>query len=198
MQRRAFQYYCCEVGDMKKASSIFLRTQITRNDVIHLSRWMSDARVTRFLNEQASISAELDVLCYAVPEPLLALRLSGSGRFYIVSSAAGEPIGFLSLKPARNAVDWEIVVAIGNASLWGRGCGAHALRLALNENFLERESPIKRITAKIHRQNSRSIRLFSHMSFQFDGESGDYLLYSLTGSAYLAMGSETRTPRFPE
>lgn len=177
---------------MKKASSIFLRKQITRNDVIHLSRWMSDPRITRFLNEQSSISGELDALCYAVPEPLLALRLSGKGRFYIVSAAAGEPIGFLSLNPTRKTGDWEIVLAIGDASLWGRGCGAHALRLALNECFLSRESPVWRITAKIHRQNSRSIRLFSHMSFQFDGQSGDYLLCSLTGSAYQAMCREAR------
>lgn len=49
--RRAFKYFYCEVSDMKKAASIFLRAEIEMNDIELLIRWMKNPNVTRYLNE---------------------------------------------------------------------------------------------------------------------------------------------------
>ena len=49
--RRAFKYFYCEVSDMKKAASIFLRAEIEMNDIELLIRWMKNPNITRYLNE---------------------------------------------------------------------------------------------------------------------------------------------------
>lgn len=49
--RRAFKYFYCEVSDMKKAASIFLRAEIEMNDIELLIRWMKNPNVTQYLNE---------------------------------------------------------------------------------------------------------------------------------------------------
>ena len=49
--RKAFKYFYCEVSDMKKAASIFLRAEIEMNDIELLIRWMKNPNVTRYLNE---------------------------------------------------------------------------------------------------------------------------------------------------
>ena len=157
---------------MKKAASIFLRSEVTKHDIAQLSRWMEDSDVTRYLNEHAAISRELDALLLDVPEPLLAQRLSAGGRFYVVSLRCGRPIGFLSLRRMRAAGDWEIIAAIGESELWGSGFGARALRLALQEAFYSRDSGIARLFATIHHENARSMRLFLHAGFAPDGEAG--------------------------
>ena len=61
---------------MKKAASIFLRSEVTKQDIAQLSRWMEHPAVTRYLNEHAAVSRSLDALLYEVPEPLLRQRLS--------------------------------------------------------------------------------------------------------------------------
>ena len=159
---------------MKKAASIFLRSDVTKHDIAQLSRWMENTAVTRYLNEHAAISRDLDALLYDVPEPLLAQRLSAGGRFYFVSLRCGRPIGFLSLRRMRAAGDWEIVATIGEPALWGEGFGARALRLALQEAFYARDSGIARLYATIHRENTRSLRLFLHAGFAQEGEAGAY------------------------
>ena len=52
--RRAFKYFYCEVSDMKKAASIFLRAEIEMNDIELLIRWMKNPNVTRYLNEDTN------------------------------------------------------------------------------------------------------------------------------------------------
>ena len=49
--RRTFKYFYCEVSDMKKAASIFLRAEIEMNDIELLIRWMKNPNVPRYLNE---------------------------------------------------------------------------------------------------------------------------------------------------
>ena len=53
--RRAFKYFYCEVSDMKKAASIFLRAEIEMNDIELLIRWMKNPNVTRYLNEDPNV-----------------------------------------------------------------------------------------------------------------------------------------------
>ena len=53
---RAFKYFYCEVSDMKKAASVFLRTEMTLRDVELLSQWMENPIITRYLNEMPGVS----------------------------------------------------------------------------------------------------------------------------------------------
>ena len=174
---------------MKKAASIFLRSEITKRDVLSMSRWMQNPDVTRFLNEHVSISCALQTMAETTPEPMLAMRLNRDARFYIVSLHSGEPIGYVSLRPVREEGEREIVVVIGEESLWGHGCGAHAIRLALAECFLRREMQTHRLIATIHRENARSIRLFTHAGFSRVEEAGACLQFSLSREAFFSRSS---------
>lgn len=165
---------------MKKAASIFLRSDVTKQDITHLSRWMERPEVTRYLNEHAHISHALDTLLWDVPEPLLGQRLSSGGRFSMISLRCGRPIGFLSLRRMDTPGDWEIVTAIGEPTLWGAGFGARALRLALQEAFYPRDTPVQRVFATIHHNNLRSMRLFLHAGFVHCGETGACARLSIT------------------
>ena len=169
---------------MKKAASIFLRSDVTKHDIERLSRWMEQREVTRYLNESAQISRALTELSAEVPEPLLGQRLAAGGRFYFVSLRCLRPIGFISLRRMRTCGDWEIVAAIGEPALWGAGYGARALRLALQEAFVPRDTHIQRLYATIHRENTRSLRLFLHAGFVSAGETGTCMRLSMTRDAY--------------
>ena len=79
--RRAFKYFYCEVSDMKKAASVFLRTEMTLRDVELLSQWMENPIITRYLNEMPGVSDSLRDLAGKIPAPLLALRFNQEGRF---------------------------------------------------------------------------------------------------------------------
>jgi RimJ/RimL family protein N-acetyltransferase len=171
---------------MKKAASIFLRSEVTKHDIAQLARWMENADVTRYLNEHAAISRELDALLTQVPEPLLTQRLSAGGRFYFVSLRCGRPIGFLSLRRLRQAGDWEIVATIGEPALWGAGFGARALRLALMEAFYPRDCEIARLIATIHRENTRSLRLFLHAGFTRTNSAGTYEKLAIDRAQFFA------------
>lgn len=169
---------------MKKAASIFLRSDVTKHDIERLSLWMEQREVTRYLNESAQISRTLLELSTEVPEPLLGQRLASGGRFYFVSLRCLRPIGFISLRRMRTCGDWEIVAAIGEPALWGAGYGARALRLALQEAFVPRDTHIQRLFATIHRENTRSMRLFLHAGFVSAGEAGACMRLSMTRDAY--------------
>ena len=53
--RRAFKCFYCEVSDMKKAASIFLRTDSTLRDVDRMIRWMENPNITKYRNEDPCI-----------------------------------------------------------------------------------------------------------------------------------------------
>ena len=174
---------------MKKAASIFLRSEVTKQDLMQLSHWMEHPVVTRYLNEHTAVSRSLDALLDEVPEPLLKQRLCSGGRFYFVSLRCGRSIGFISLKRMPTAGDYEIVTAIGEPALWGAGFGARALRLALQEAFYPRDSAVRRVFATIHRENTRSLRLFLHAGFERAGEAGTCQRLVLSKEAFLRVKS---------
>lgn len=116
---------------MKKAASVFLCTEMTLRDVELLSQWMENPIITRYLNEMPGVSDSLRDLAGKIPAPLLALRFNQEGRFFLVCEKDGEAIGFVKLRPLQSRGTHEIVYAIGEESLWGRGYGKGAVRSAL-------------------------------------------------------------------
>ena len=69
---------------MKKAASVFLRTEIYPEDIPLLIRWMENPHVTRYLNEDENIAASLRTLARSVPAPMLTWRFNQGGRFFLI------------------------------------------------------------------------------------------------------------------
>ena len=173
--RRAFKYFYCEVSDMKKAASVFLRGDICRRDLELMALWLEKPQITRYLNEHASVVYDLTRLADTVPEPMLGYHLNRQGRFFIICCAEGDAIGFVKL--ARTAIpgEYEIVYAIGEDSLWGFGYGKAAIHKALSLAFSQPE--VRSVVAKIDPCNVRSRRLASACGFQEVGQEGSLLLF---------------------
>ena len=142
---------------MRKAASVFLRSEVRRNDVNNLIYWLKNPAVTRFLNEERDISASLEALADRVPEPMLGYHLNRFGRFLLICTPEDGSIGFVKLSANRTSGSWEVVYAIGDDMLWGRGYGEAAIRQAVR--WAARELNAVELTAKISPRNLRSARL---------------------------------------
>lgn len=168
---------------MKKAASVLLRTEMTLRDVELLSQWMETPIITRYLNEMPGVSDSLRDLAGKIPAPLLALRFNQEGRFFLVCEKDGEAIGFVKLRPLQSRGTHEIVYAIGEESLWGRGYGKGAVRSALSAAFMD--SRAERVIARIDPENTRSIRSVCACGFSRCGKEGKLHLCGLTQERYL-------------
>ena len=162
-------------------STIQLKSEITPDDLTALERWMNSAAVTRYLNEHRQISAHLRAVREA-RLPVLTPLFNRDGRFWMIC-AEGAPVGFLraAYRP-DNAV--ELVVAIGEERMWGRGLGRHGVQAGLQRVFFE----MRREEAVVHiaRGNVRSERLFVGSGFAHAREVGGSTQYRLTLGEYIA------------
>ena len=156
---------------------------MTLRDVELLSQWMENPNITRYLNEMPGASDSLRDLAGKISAPLLALRFNQEGRFFLVCEKDGEAIGFVKLRPLQSRGMHEIVYAIGEESLWGRGYGKGAVRSALSAAFLD--SRAERVIARIDPENTRSIRSVCTCGFSRCGKEGKLRLYGLTQERYL-------------
>ena len=163
---------------MKKAASVFLRGDICRRDLELLAGWLENPRVTRYLNEQASVVRTLTRLIDTVPEPLLGYHLNRQGHFFMICSPEGSAIGFVSLVRTITPGEYEIVYAIGDHCLWGLGYGEAAIHKALLLAF--RELDADSVIAKINPGNLRSRRLAHACGFQEAGTCGTLGLFRAT------------------
>ena len=89
----------------------------------------------------------------------------------------------MKLRPLQSRGTHEIVYAIGEESLWGRGYGKGAVRSALSAAFLD--SRAERVIARIDPENTRSIRSVCACGFSHCGKEGKLHLYDLTQERYL-------------
>ena len=162
-------------------STIQLKNEITPDDLHALERWMSNGAVTRYLNEHSRISAHLRAVREA-RLPVLTPLFNQDGRFWMIC-ADNAPVGFLraAYRP-NNAV--ELVVAIGEARMWGQGIGRRGVQAALAQVFFE----MRREKAVVHiaRGNVRSERLFAGCGFSYVCEAGGSAQYHLTLGEYIA------------
>ena len=163
---------------MKKAASVFLRAQITAQDVDLLIQWLEDPQVTRYLNEESCAADELRSLLRSVPEPLYGMRLSREGRFCIACGEDGSAVGFVRLVRCGAAGEYEIVFAVGRTQLWGNGYGSAAVRAAVNTAFFELRA--SRIIANIYAENLRSMAVVRACGFVCERADGPLHRYVLT------------------
>lgn len=168
---------------MKKAASIFLRAEIEPRDIELLIHWMGNPHITQYLNEEPSVIRSLRQLLLTVPAPMLTFHFNRGGRFFLACRNNGDTIGFVKLRELPERGAYEIVYAIGEETIWGRGYGEGAVRSALAMVFGEWRG--RKVIAKIYPGNQRSIRSAHACGFRQTGSDGRLLLYGITMEEYL-------------
>lgn len=167
---------------MIKASSVFLRDEITLHDTKKLAQWLEDHDVRQYLNEKKNVSLSLRQFS-SHDVPFLTYSFHQGGRFYMVCRKEDSPIGFVRFVPDHKGNGHEIVIVIGEKKIWGNGYGAYTLYKCLKLAFFEWRT--RKVTANIHNDNTRSIRLFTKIGFRVEKELPDMKRYSVTFDDFL-------------
>lgn len=160
---------------------VTLRTELREEDLLLMIRWMSNEHVSRFLNEHQSITSQLKQV-YDARLPVFAPLFNRGGRFFMLCTGREQPIGFLRMAdmPGNAA---ELVIAVGEESMWGQGYGSADLAEALKAAFFELRKEL--IIAHIHNANDRSRRLFTGYGFAPCAEGREMTRYRLSLDGYL-------------
>jgi len=167
---------------MKKAASVFLRADINEKDVNCLLDWLNDPKITQFLADGKNSVNDVHHLINNIPKHLWRMSLNRGGCFYMVD-CDDMPIGFVRL-PVINKETYEIVVALGEKKLWGKGYGTLALKKCLNIAFFEHRA--RRIIASIYPQNIRSLHVFEKLNFRRQEKCSSVIRYVLTYDQFIA------------
>lgn len=159
---------------------INLNQEVYRHDVYKMIDWLKDNEVSRFLNEERGVVTSLHNLVDMSTIPILTQHFNRNGTFYMIEFK-DDAVGYIKLVPKGNKV--EIVITIGNREKWGQGIGTVALKKAITEAFLNYKA--NEIVAKIHKDNSRSKKLFKKAGFNMEESLEVENLYSLTFKEYV-------------
>lgn len=160
---------------------VSLRPEVTRSHAMMLMDWLADERVTRYLNESRDVSRSIAEAMDRTRMPILTqLFNQEDGRFFMVHDRNDAPAGFVRL--IKSGPGCEIVLAIGNNETWGRGLGSSAIREALKIAFLGMRA--ENVIAKVHPQNSRSLKAFERFGFRSANATATALSLSLTARRY--------------
>lgn len=164
-----------------KEPFIFLSDEITRANAYDLIRWLKDDEVRKFLSDTHDVCADIERVVNKVNMPVLTHLFNQNGRFYMAYDRDGRPVGFIRLI-IRNA-ETEIVIVVGDRYNWGKRLGTSTIQESLKIAFFELRS--KRVVAKIHKDNIRSIRAFISTGFKLSHESAMTKSFSITMEEYL-------------
>jgi RimJ/RimL family protein N-acetyltransferase len=168
---------------MERAASIFLRADITGKDAGNIIDWLENVKITQYLNEDKNAVRDISCLLDNTPVHLLTYHFNRFGRFYVISKKDGNSIGFVKLKEIHTDSVFEIVVAIGNENIWGKGYGSKAVSEALKMVFFEWRA--KKVIANIHAENKRSMRVFEKNGFIRESEGINSFKYEITINQFL-------------
>lgn len=168
---------------MKKATSIFLRSEIEPRDIELLIHWMENPHITQYLNEKPNIVYSLRQLLLTIPAPMLTFHFNQKGHFFLVCRTTSDAIGFVKLQELPGYGSYEIVYVIGEERLWRLGYGEGAIRSALATVFGEWGG--KNVIAKIHPKNLRSIHCVYACGFRQQSSTGNLLRYGITADEYI-------------
>ena len=160
---------------------VALRSELNENDLKLLIRWMSNEHIYRFLNEHQQITSQLKQI-YDARLPVFTPLFNRNGRFFMICTGGGQAIGFLRMQYAPNNAA-ELVVAIGEENMWGKGYGRASLMEALKIAFLELRR--EKMISHIYSENTRSRQMFLNCGF-VPTKAGEKLWeYELTLDDYL-------------
>lgn len=167
---------------MKKAASVLLRADINEKDANCLLDWLNDPETTQFLVDGKNSVSDVRYLINNIPKHLWRMCLNGRGCFYMVD-CDDMPIGFVRLS-VINKETYEVVIALGEKKLWGKGYGTLALKKCLNIAFFEHR--VRRIIANIYPQNTRSLHVFEKLNFRQQEKCSSVIRYALTYDQFIA------------
>ena len=142
-------------------STVKLDQEVYRSDAEKIAEWLSDEEIVSHLNEEESVCDNIIKTVNRVNMPILTHLFNNNGRFFTIKNLYGT-IGFLRLVPKRK--ETEIVIAVGEKKLWGKGIGYRAVFEALKKAFFDMRS--EKVVAKIKKDNERSRKLFKKIGFK--------------------------------
>nr|CAD6410013.1 GNAT family acetyltransferase [Rhizobium sp. Q54] len=145
---------------------ISLRPEITRTHAFTLMNWMEDERVTRYLSDSSSVSRFIEQAVDRAQMPILTHLFNQGGRFFMAYDRSDRPVGFVRL--VKSGADCEIVLVVGEHDNWGQGLGGSTIREGLKLAFLDMRA--ENVVAKIHPNNTRSLRGFERCGFHLQRE----------------------------
>ncbi|CAD7024501.1 GNAT family acetyltransferase [Pseudorhizobium endolithicum] len=145
---------------------ISLRPEITRTHAFTLMNWMKDERVTRYLSDSSSVSRFIEQAVDRAQMPILTHLFNQGGRFFMAYDRSDRPVGFVRL--VKSGADCEIVLVVGEHDNWGQGLGGSTIREGLKLAFLDMRA--ENVVAKIHPNNTRSLRGFERCGFHLQRE----------------------------
>lgn len=160
---------------------ISLCPEITRANALNLMDWLSDEDVVRHLSDSRHVSRHIEQLIDRVQLPILTHLFNQGGRFFMAYDRDDLPVGFVRL--IRNGPDCEIVLVIGKRDNWGRKLGASALHEGMKLAFFDMRA--ERLIARIHADNTRSLKAFAHNGFVLESETPALKSYAMTAQRYL-------------
>lgn len=182
-QEGLLNIFYCEVSDMKRAASVFLRADITVNDAYSLIEWMKNEKVVRYLNESPKVTESIRSVINRSCSPYLTMYFNSNGRFFMIDTEDKKPIGFIKLVETSMKNAYEIVIAIGEDKIWGQGFGRDAVLKCLQMVFYEWRADM--IIANIHSDNRHSINLFEKIGLQKERENQNTIRYKITMKEFL-------------
>lgn len=160
---------------------ISLCPEITRANALNLMDWLSDEDVVRHLSDSRHVSRHIEQLIDRIQLPILTHLFNQGGRFFMAYDRDDLPVGFVRL--IRNGPDCEIVLVIGKRDNWGRKLGASALHEGMKLAFFDMRA--ERLIARIHADNTRSLKAFAHNGFVLESETPALKSYAMTAQRYL-------------
>jgi len=166
---------------------VSLRREITRSHALILMDWLEDEQVTSYLSDSSDVSRTIAHAIDRTQLPILTPLFNQGGRFFMVYDRDDVPVGFLRLVKADR--DCEIVLVIGDRDNWGRRLGAAAIREGLKLAFFDMRAG--KVIARIHPDNSRSLKAFERGGFTTERETPTLKSLSLSSGRYLRMLRES-------
>jgi regulator of nucleoside diphosphate kinase len=177
-------FHSCNQGVAKMNKPfVSLRPEITRTHALILMDWLEDERVTRHLSDSRSVSRFIAQAIDRTQMPILTHLFNQGGRFFMVYDRNDTPVGFVRLVKTGPAC--EIVLVIGNHDNWGRRLGTSTIREGLKLAFLDMRA--ESIVAKIHPNNTRSMKAFQRCGFHLKCETPALKSLSMTSGRYLQL-----------
>ena len=144
-----------------EVSSIKLSQEVYRSDAEKIADWLTDEEIVCHLNEENGVRENLINVINRVNMPILTHLFNNNCRFFTIKNIYGT-IGFLRLVPKKE--ETEIVIAVGEKELWGKGIGYKAVFEALKKAFFDMRT--EKVVAKIKKNNERSRNLFKGIGFK--------------------------------
>jgi RimJ/RimL family protein N-acetyltransferase len=169
-------YYIGRGIDIMRALQVYLRQEVTQRDAASIMNWMKDQEVIQYLNETSNIVTEIEMAMKRVNMFIMTHLFNRGGSFFLICTDANNPVGFVKL--VQGSSEAEMVIVIGERKNWGHGYGTRAIHKGLSYAFFERRIP--RVVAKIHSNNSRSIKIFEKAGFTLEKDSTHTRTYCIT------------------